>query len=482
GVVNIITKTFTQEKPQILTNISYGSFNTYSLNGSFDYVSLPFGIKISLADLHSDGWRDNSKYDALSGYADFGVEMLHGKLNFNVLSKKSKLGIPGVSLVPMESWDGAQEKEASTPYAVQHDEFNFICLSFENNFITSKISYDTQGLIYDNSKDPFWPEKTDSKLNTFNFSNNVRLPYKFYGTLSYNYTVINQQYPLNTSYNFKKDVSNLGIGLQKELTFGGMNFIPTVRWDSNSLFGNKFSPQVVFVYNFQRIKLSFTSGTSWRAPTFLDLYWPDQIWTKGNPNLKPEESYSFDFAVESNLGNISFLFNPFYRYIKDQIRWYPENPQDMFSAWVPSNVDEAIVQGIEFKTEFSFKNIFNNKVSFLLSDNRIKKKEEAHKGWQKQAYSPLFSLIYNLELLLPYSFKFISFLKYVDSQYSRDGELGRKLKEYILWDIKFTKEVFKFINIYFQINDLLDQKGVNREGYPQPGRTYEGGIYFTIKI
>lgn len=482
GCVNIITKHSTQVKPQILGSFSYGSLNTFRGNLDFDFTKDAYSTKILLIDEHSDGWRKNSKYDGIFGYANFSTQLLYGKLNLNVLSVTSKKGLPGVTLVSMDEWDGEKEKEASTPYASQLDEFSFIGLGFENNFITSKLSYDIQRLNYDNSKDPSWPEKTDSNLFTLNFLNNIKLPYRFYLLLTYNYTKIRQEYPLNSFDNFIKDVSNLGVGFQKEIISSNFSFIPTLRWDSNSLFGNKFSPQLIFVYNLSLVKLSLTAGTSWRSPTFLDLYWPNQVWLKGNPNLKPEDSYSFDFSFENNLRNMKFTITPFYRYVKNQIRWYPEDPSNIWSAWVPSNVDESVAQGVEVRFSFEVGDVWNNKISVLISDNRIKKKGEEEKGWQKQAYSPLLTGIYSFDLHLPYEFKLINGVKYVSEQYSGDGESGIKLDSYFLWNIKISKNIFKFFNIYCQVNDLLDQKGINRIGYPQYGRSYELGVNLKISF
>ncbi|MDR2251621.1 MAG: TonB-dependent receptor [Endomicrobium sp.] len=42
------------------------------------------------------------------------------------------------------------------------------------------------------------------------------------------------------------------------------------------------------------IKLSGTTGKVWRAPTFIDLYYP--VWS--NPDLKHEKGLSSDLGIE----------------------------------------------------------------------------------------------------------------------------------------------------------------------------------------
>ncbi len=489
GAINIITK-IPKDKGVVINNsVSYGSFVNYLLNGEVSYFAETISLNCSAGNRHSDGWRENSKYDNLFGFFNFSIPLLYGKIKIESLINSSKTGVPGPATLPMEEWDGEKEREASTPFAQQKDNFNFISVTYEDKFVSTKLSYNTQNLIYDNLNDPnVWNQsKTDSVLNDLNFVTTLALPYKFFVSLNYNYTQINQRYALTPSDNFKKDVSNFGVAIQNNLQHdNSFCLIPTIRWDSNSLFGNKFSPQIIFVVNFKETKFTTSVGTSWRAPTFLDLYWPDQTWTRGNPKLKPEEAYSIDLAIEKNIGGFNFIFNPFYRYIKQQIRWYPENPSDPWSAWTPSNVDETVAQGVEGKFGFNIAKVFKNEFSVLISDNRIKKKGEEEKGWQKQAYSPLISATYNSVLYLPYEFSVINILKYTDTQFSSDGEQGTKLKSFVLWDLKIEKIFFKYLKLYILVNDLLNQKGINRVGYsgeyPQPGTTYEVGLNVSFKI
>jgi len=481
GVVNIITKKAQQKNVSL--DLTYGSFNTYSFLANSEYTTEDFSFVVNASNKHSDGWRENSDYNSLSGYVNFSLPILYGKLSLDTMVNSSKLGVPGPTNVPMSDWDGEKEKEASTPYAKQYDDLYFVGLSYDSKILTTKISYNNQKLVYDNSEDPVsWNKtKTDSVFNTLSLLNTISLPYKFFVSLNYEYTQIDQKYLLNPNDNFKKDVSNIGVAIQKDITYSKLSIVPTIRWDSNSLFGNKFSPQVMFVYNLADTKFSFSAGTSWRAPTFLDLYWPDQIWVKGNPELKPEESYSVDLGFEQNFEKVvKIKLNPFYRYIKDQIRWYPVDPTDPWSAWTPSNVDETIAQGVEVGCEIIPVKSFNNKLSVLISDNRIRKKGEEEKGWQKQAYSPLFSAVLNSDLSLPFGINLVNNFKYTDVQYGLDGESGTKLDSFVLWNLRIQKTIFNFANLYLQVNDLLNQKGVNRVGYPQPGRSYEVGL--NVKI
>jgi len=477
GVVNIITKKEVEKEFQIAPKFSYSSFETYIFNAEAGYNNSQKGFSavFSAVARHSDGWRKNSKCDSSGGYVNFSLPLSFGKFTLDALVGYSWVGVPGPTTIPMKNWDGEKERAASTPFAAQYDNLQFVSLGFERGFLASKVSYNRQQLQYDNSK-ALWPEQTDSVLETASFLNTFSLPYDFSVSLNFEWTQIDQKYPLRQEYNFRKDVSNLGIALQKEINFGAFNIIPTIRWDSSSLFKDRLSPQVILTYNFSNTKISFSGGTSWRAPTLLDLYWPNQVWAKGNTALQPEESYSADFGIERSFKNVVVKANPFFRYIKGQIRWYPEDQKNPWSAWMPSNVDEAVAEGVELSCDVALFARWRNKLSILISDNRIKKKGEEDKGWQKQAYSPLASLVYYSILSLPYDIDVVNNIKSSKSQYSLDNEAGTKLPTYVLWNLRVEKRILSIGSVYFQVNDLLNQKGVNRDGYPQPGRNYEIGI------
>lgn len=478
GIVNIITSSPKEEKPTTDINFSYGSFDTIVAGAGIDYDSSRYGIALKVTNKHSAGWRENSDYDSLEGYTNFNLPILKGKINLTFLNHSSKLGVPGPTMVAMSNWDGEIEKKASSPYARQNDDFNFITISYDDKVISSKINFTYQGLVYDDTKNLLWPSKTESDYNTLNFLNTIALPNKIFISANYSYTSIDQRYPLLVTNNFNKSNSNIGLAIQKEFKKESLIFIPTVRWDANSLFGDEISPQAVVVYNIQQTKLSLSLGSSWRAPTFLDLYWPDDGWTKGNDKLEPEESYSIDFSVAQNFGMLEVVVNPFYRYVKKQIRWYPDS---LTYIWMPSNVDETVAQGVELKAEILPCEWCENKISVLVSDNKIKKKGEETLGWQQQAYSPLVCLSYYSEMKIFLGLELVNLVKYTSEQYSLDNEKGIKLKDFVMWDLKMTKKV-GLVEVYAQVNDLLDQKGVNRAGYPQPGRNYEGGVKVNLKI
>ncbi|HTC75274.1 MAG TPA: TonB-dependent receptor, partial [Edaphobacter sp.] len=61
---------------------------------------------------------------------------------------------------------------------------------------------------------------------------------------------------------------------------------------------NVFSPSIAAAYTLTRtVRLRASAGHGFRLPTYVDLYYSDPT-TIGNPNLKPESSWSYELGAE----------------------------------------------------------------------------------------------------------------------------------------------------------------------------------------
>ncbi|KTC50258.1 TonB-dependent receptor [Pseudomonas fluorescens ABAC62] len=114
-----------------------------------------------------------------------------------------------------------------------------------------------------------------------------------------------------------------------------------LRHDQNQQFGsqNSWSGTLTVPINpGNDLLLSYSEG--FRAPTFNDLYYPDEYGFKNsNPNLKPETSKSYEVQWRSQLSDTSRLEASLYRIdIQDAI---------VFGSDGPSNVSSARINGFE---------------------------------------------------------------------------------------------------------------------------------------
>lgn len=144
--------------------------------------------------------------------------------------------------------------------------------------------------------------------------------------------------------------------------------IPSLRFDHNSAFGSKVTYKLGNTYKLSdNTILKFNVGTAYRAPTEAELYmnWHHtpvstpafnmNVYVTGNPNLKPETSYNFDFGLEAesksgrSSGKLTYFHSKFDDLINSQstttrVPGFPASV-NVVSQYV--NVDSAEIQGAE---------------------------------------------------------------------------------------------------------------------------------------
>lgn len=131
--------------------------------------------------------------------------------------------------------------------------------------------------------------------------------------------------------------------------FGDLTTEASARHDDDSVFGgyNTWNLAVGY-FLFDQFQLVASHGTAFNAPTFNDLYWPND----GNPNLKPEESKSTEIGVYGYHDLLNWSVVAYRSEFENLIEWAPTG-SGMFDPWIPQNVAEAEIEGLEIGVDFS---------------------------------------------------------------------------------------------------------------------------------
>ncbi len=124
---------------------------------------------------------------------------------------------------------------------------------------------------------------------------------------------------------------------------------PAFRWDSYSDVKSQICPKLGFIMSSGKdrtIAVRGNAGRSFRAPSFNDLYWPEDVYAKGNPDLRPETGINFDIGllfrqIQSSLFQIELTY--FKNNITDLIVWGTGSDW----KWTPQNVGRARISGFE---------------------------------------------------------------------------------------------------------------------------------------
>jgi iron complex outermembrane receptor protein len=174
--------------------------------------------------------------------------------------------------------------------------------------------------------------------------------------------VWNESFILSHSVEFSYDninSSKLGIHTRNSSAFSTIaRWIPVdqwsfdggVRFDAHSEYGVTVHP--TFSTGFLMTpssKIYVSAGTSFRAPSYTDLYYGDPK-TVGNASLKPERGLSAEAGIHSQLFDaLSLQMSGFYRIQNDLIDYVQYSPTDKYYA---QNFSEASVRGIELQSQW----------------------------------------------------------------------------------------------------------------------------------
>lgn len=262
-----------------------------------------------------------------------------------------------------------------------------------------------------------------------------------------------------------------------------LTLVPAVRFDKypEAGIGSQFSPKVGISLSHDEVwrgSIRGNIGKVYRAPTYNDLYWPEDSYTKGNPDLKPEKGTTYDlgFIVQfAGLGSWSIESTYFGSKLEDLILW----ASGPLGKWMPTNVAKANINGVESKIAWvSFDNIVGLQISYTYINAKDDGNDPLTSG-KYLIYRPKNKL--DLSINLNYGIaSFNAYYNYVGKRF-HDTYNTMELANYnfISLNIGITPNLFdKDINFKLEVNNLANKEVQATLGSPLPGRE----IRFSVGI
>jgi vitamin B12 transporter len=246
---------------------------------------------------------------------------------------------------------------------------------------------------------------------------------------------------------------NLSAGLRGEILSGGARTV----W-SPDLAGSLLVSHSV--------KLRASGGYGFRLPTYTDLYYSDPT-TLGNANLKPESAWSADGGVDwyANAKTVA-SFTVFYSQQHDAIDYVRADANE---PWEATNLSGLRFTGLEGSLTW-----------------QPAKNQELKLGWTgiSGAQAALHGLQSEYVFNYPVnnaSFEWADDLKGSYLVRTRVGITQRYHADpYPVWDMEMARER-GWLHPYLRIANLSNTGYQEIAGVPMPGRSFAGGIEFTLK-
>ncbi len=125
----------------------------------------------------------------------------------------------------------------------------------------------------------------------------------------------------------------------------GFSWTAGLRWDATTSFQPEPSTRAGVTWKKGPLRARVAAGTSFRPPTFDDLFWPATGMAVGNPDLHPERAIDGNVGFDLAWGGTAprFSLDVFWQEVRDLILWNP-GPSGI---WRPSNIGRAELRGVE---------------------------------------------------------------------------------------------------------------------------------------
>lgn len=235
---------------------------------------------------------------------------------------------------------------------------------------------------------------------------------------------------------------------------------------ASSTFQAALSPKLVLAGSpLSWLDLYASVGRSFRRPTFNEMYWPEDQWTRGNPELRPEWATSIDFSATSRFGSwLNYRLGAWHSYLTDLIQWQP----DSNFVYAPVNLDTATITGVEAESGTEFR---HGGVSVTMTYMR------ARSAGKDLLYRPRLTL--GVRHWLAWDPVRLSWeVRHTGSRYT-NADNTDSLPGFLLLDLgcSFSPRAGPLRTaLRLGVRNLLDRQYQVMKDYPVPGRTLYGEL------
>ena len=464
GVINIITKKQKTEGSHQSAQISYGSYNTLSVEVMNGWKKEKLHLVGNIGYNRSDGHRENMDFEQLNGYAKAGYDFTRNWSSFIDLNLSKTLSAnPGsVSNLMIDNDADILRGVAS---AVLENEYSRTsgAVKFFYNFGSHEIN---DGIsIASSALPPDYRFRSDDQM--FGFS-----AYQSYTFFAGNKTTAGfdfQRFGGKAWNKFPNEADNVDLAdvhlnngavylnLQQSLPGNKLTLNGGIRLDHHEINGTEWIPQLGLSYNpASSTVLKAIVSKGFRNPTIREMYmFPPQ-----NPDLKPERLWNYELSYLQTLFNnqLSLGVNLFYMKGDNMI-------QVAMIDGKPLNINSGKVEnrGIELSSAWQATQSlrFSANYSYLDMTYKILAAPE-HKLYVSGNYTKD-------------RWNFSSGMQYIGNLYTTLRPEPQK-ELFLLWNARVNYKALEWLNIFLRGENLLGQKYEINEGYPMPDATVFGGL------
>ncbi|MFA5168676.1 MAG: TonB-dependent receptor [Candidatus Omnitrophota bacterium] len=457
GVINIITKNPPLEKQETMLSTEYGTFNTTLERFLYGAAAGNLGALITGEYGYSSGYRENSAYETKNGSAKITYKINESHdLVFSTALVNQLAGTPGSTAYP----DSDDKQKTVTSFY----DLTWIFKPSRDASLSLKVYQSNDQLTFAEHTTTFSKSVHTTKAIGADLQSNYRFLENLLGIAGFNY-VINTNASTDTGKH-KYDLKAGFLEIQWD-ALENLHINTGARVDDYSNFGSQVDPSLSCAYQFNdHVTFRSAVGRSFRAPTFNELYWPNDGWSEGNPNLKPETGISEEIGADIRWLDRIRTGLTFYRTeYDDLIIWAEDTPY----FWTTKNVDRAMIYGVECQNVVALTDHLSWEINYTFLSA---KNSDTHK---ELPYRPHHKIDHKLTWRNNDGLVCSATAEWVGSRFS-DSANTTKVKGYFVVGLSLSKTINRHATYFARIDNMLAKKYEVMNGYPQPGFSFTNGI------
>ena len=256
------------------------------------------------------------------------------------------------------------------------------------------------------------------------------------------------------------------------------------RFDEHNHAGNEDSHRatLAYLFNDKSTKLKSSYGTGFRFPSLYELNFLNSF----NSSMKAETSESFDFGIEKSFLNLGLSIDASYFNLKygDALEGWKGPKGD----WSTNNFPGVVKsQGLELISKWKRSETLNFGMNYTYTStydgaeqDDPDKNESYHDARMVRVPRHIINLATNIKIPGYKNLDLTLNTKWSDS--ARDYGNGNRtwrdetIDDYLVNDLSIKSNLWDTYNLFFDINNILDEKYETTRDYSQMDRSFNFGI------
>ncbi len=303
-----------------------------------------------------------------------------------------------------------------------------------------------------NFKEGFFDSRFETERDTVSLQNDIAVAKDHLLTLGADYQ--DDRIDSTTAYAITSR-NNKGLFFQYQGMVGAHKLQVSLREDDNEQFDKRTTGGLAWGYPLTGdLWLTASYGTAFKAPTFNELYYPG-----GNPDLKPEQSRSFELGLGGERGGVDWSLNVYESHVDELIAY----DAAVFSS---DNVEETRIRGIEFGLSARVSDwMFVTNLTFLEPENLSEGDEEGNILARRAEQS------LRLDVDRSFGRSSIGGTLLVEGRRYDDLANIRRIDGYTTLDLRFEYRISDVWLLQARIENLFDEAYETAAFYNQPKRS-----------